>query len=141
MRILLAIAVTSLIAPIYVQTASNDSGLGCFENLAAPEYPKAAMQAGVEGSVWITAQVSPQGAIQKLEPNVVSAYSEGAKMLTPPVEKAVRAAKVRPACNGKTMTVVFRYALYGSATPNPKVTTRIEGGNVMWIESQPAPKR
>jgi hypothetical protein len=73
----------------YGQTASSDSGLGCFENLAAPEFPKAAQKAGVDGSVWIIAQVSPQGAIGKIETNGVSAYSEGAKMLTPPVEKAV----------------------------------------------------
>ena len=34
--------------------------------------------------------------------------------------------------------MVFRYQLHGEATANPKVTSRSEGSNVLYIESQPA---
>ena len=50
---------------------------------------------------------------------------------------AIRAAKVQPECAGKLDTVVFRYQLYGDATANPKVTSRTDPPNIMWIESQP----
>lgn len=122
--------------PCNAQAASND-GLACFENLAAPDYPKIALQSHVDGSVWTTTQVTPQGGIEKIETQVVSAWGEGPKMLTPPVEKAIRAAKIKSECAGKTVSVVFRYQLHGEATPNPQVTSRTEAPNLMYIESRP----
>jgi len=118
------------------QPASTD-GLACFENLAVPEYPRSALLANVDGSVWTTTQVTPQGTVDKVETQVVSAWGDGPKMLTPPVEKAIRAAKIKSECAGKSVQAVFRYQLYGEATPNPKVTSRTDG-NLMYIESQPA---
>lgn len=49
------------------QPASVNDGLSCFENLAAPEYPRAALDAHVDGSVWTWTTVSSQGAIEKVE--------------------------------------------------------------------------
>ena len=118
-------------------TPGND-GLACFENLVTPEYPNSALQAHVDGSVWTWTQVSPQGVPDKIETQVVSAWGEGPKLLTPPVEKAIRASKVKAECAGKKVWVVFRYELHGEATPDPKVTSRTEAPNVMWIESRPA---
>jgi len=63
---------------------------------------------------------------------------EGEKLLPPPVEKAIRASKIKPECWGKKVSVVFRCQLHGEATANPKVTSRNEGSNIMYIESQPA---
>jgi hypothetical protein len=82
--------------------------------------------------------VNPQGAIDKIETQVVSAWGQGEKLLTPLVEKAIRAAKIKSECAGKKVSVVFRYQLHGEATPNPKVTSRTEAPNIMDIESQPA---
>jgi hypothetical protein len=113
-------------------------GLACFENLAAPEYPKTALQAHVDGSVWTTTHVSSQGAVDKIETQVVSAWGDGPKLLTAPVEKAIRAAKIKSECAGKAVSVVFRYQLFGEATPNPKVTSKIDPPNIMYINSQPA---
>jgi hypothetical protein len=118
-------------------TPSNE-GLACFENLNPPEYPKSALQARVDGSVWATPHVSPQGAVEKIDTQVVSAWSEGPKLLTPPVEKAIRAAKIKPECAGKTVLIVFRYQLHGEETSDPKVTSRTEAPNIIWIDSQPA---
>jgi len=137
MRILIPFAIAAFLTPAigHAQQTTPD-GLACFENLAPPEFPKTALQAHVDGSVWTYTQVSPQGALDKVETQVVSAWGDGPKLLTPPVEKAIRAAKIKSECAGKTVTVVFRYQLYGEATPAPKVKTRTDG-NIMYIESQP----
>ncbi len=116
----------------------SQEGLACFENLQPPEYPAAALQEHVDGSVWTYVQASSQGVPEKIDTQVVSAWSEGPKLLVPPVEKVVRAAKIKPDCAGKKISVVFRYELHGEATPNPKVSSRTDGTNLMWIESQPA---
>jgi hypothetical protein len=140
MRGILFIAVAALLTSenVRAQQISNPEGLACFENLATPEYPKAALQAHVDGSVWTWTQVSPQGVPDKIETQVVSAWGEGPKLLTPPVEKAIRAAKIKSECAGKKVWVVFRYSLHGEATPDPRVTSRTDAPNVIWIESQPA---
>lgn len=113
-------------------------GFACFENLTAPEYPAAALQEHVDGSVWTYVHANSQGVPEKVDTQVVSAWSEGTKLLVPPVEKAIRAAKIKPECAGKTISVVFRYELHGEPAPNPKVSSRTDSPNLMWIESQPA---
>ena len=120
------------------QPATGPDGLACFENLGTPEFPKEALQAHVDGSVWTWTQVNPQGAIDKIETQVVSAWNQAEKLLTPPVEKAIRAAKIKSECAGKKVSVVFRYQLHGEVTPNPKVTSKTQAPNIMDIESQPA---
>jgi hypothetical protein len=136
MRTLLFLAMTALVVPCDAQQTTTE-GLACFENLAAPEFPKAALQNHVDGSVWTTTHVNAQGGVEKIDTEVVSAWGDGQKLLTPPVEKAIRAAKIKPVCAGKTVSVVFRYRLYGEATANPKVTSETEIPNIMDIESQP----
>lgn len=149
MRRILFIAVAALLATVHAraqQTSQPASetvaldGLACFENLGTPEYPKNALQEHVDGSVWTWTQVNPQGTIDKVETQVVSAWGQGEKLLTPPVEKAIRAAKIKSGCAGKKVSVVFRYQLHGEATPNPKGTSKTEAPNIMNIESQPATK-
>ena len=146
MRRLLCIAASALLTYIparaqHTQSAAEPpagDGLACFESLAAPEYPKDALQAHVDGSVWTWTDVDAQGHVGKVDTQVVSAWSQGEKLLPPAVEKAIRAAKVKPDCWGKRVSVVFRYELHGEATPNPKVTSKNEAPNIMYIESQPA---
>jgi hypothetical protein len=138
MRIVYVIAIAVLMSPCYGKAQQKSGeGLGCFEDLVAPEYPKAALQAHIDGTVWTTTQVNPQGGIGKIETQVVSAWADGSKLLTPPVEKAIRAAKVKSECAGKSVPVVFRYQLFGEPVPNPKATSRTEKPNILWIESQP----
>jgi len=135
------LAVYNASAQQSVQTSSHPDatdGLACFENLSTPDYPKSALRSNVDGSVWAWAQVSPQGTVEKVDTEVVSAWSEAQKLLVPAVEKAIRAAKIKPNCAGRKVWVVFRYELHGQATPDPKVTSRTDPPNIMWIESQPA---
>lgn len=143
MRNVLLVVSSALLLPLAgvaqsETTSTSIEGLSCFETLATPEYPKAALQSNVDGSVWTWTQVSPQGTVNKIETQVVSAWGVGPKLLVPPVEKAIRSAKIKSSCAGKTIAMVFRYELRGDATPNQKVTSRTEAPNMMWIESQPA---
>src|SRR3979409_2660471 len=138
MRNVLLASLFAFLLPTYADAESSTEGLFCFANIATPEYPTAALQAHVDGSVWTTTHVSPQGAIDKIDTQVVSAWGEASKLLTPPVEKAIRAAKIRSECGGTVVSVVFRYQLHGEATENPQVKSHREEPNLVWIESQPA---
>lgn len=144
MRILLAIAATSLLVSQYGAAqppaptpALALPGLECYEHLTMPDYPISALQSRVDGSVWTRVQVNSDGTAGKIDTQVVSAWSNGAKLLTPPVDKAIHASKFKPDCAGKTVAVVFRYELHGDSTVHPTVTTREEPPNLVWIESQP----
>jgi len=53
-------------------------------------------------------------------------------------EKALQASKFKPECAGKTVSVVFRYQLHGQPSASPKVTSKTEDPNLVWIESEPA---
>jgi len=143
LSIALAAFLTSMIGSAQQSSSGQQTsqysgeGLACFENLATPEFPSAALQAHVDGTVWTTTHVNSQGMVERVDSQVVSAWADGPKMLTPPVEKAIRAAKIKSECAGKEVPVVFRYELHGEATQTPKVTSRTEG-NIIYIESQPA---
>lgn len=140
MRTILFIAAAALLTSFNVraqQPSNTTDGLACFENLAAPEFPQTALREHVDGSVWTWTHVNAQGVPEKIDTQVVSAWGNGPKLLTPPVEKAIHAAKVKSACANKTVSVVFRYELHGEPTANPKVTSRNEAPNIMYIESQP----
>ena len=155
MRTLLVIAATSFLMSQYgmaqgrggrggAQPAKPEPppppnpGFECFDRLETPEFPRAALQAHVDGTVYTLTQVTAQGGADKVDTKVVSAWSDGPKLLTPPVEKAIRASKVKSDCAGKTVAIVFRYQLYGEAVANPAPTTRKEPPNIVWIESPPA---
>jgi len=151
MRTLLVIAVTSfVIAPFAVSqqkqpaqttqaqaTKEIPSGLECVDQLQTPDFPKAALEKHVDGSVWTWTKVSPQGTADKIDTQVVSAWGQGPSLLTPPAEKALKESKFKTSCAGKTVSVVLRYELHGEPTANPKVTSRRENPDIVYIESQP----
>jgi hypothetical protein len=114
-------------------------GFECFAQAVTPEFPKAALQAKVDGTVYAFIQVSPQGTADKIDFDVASSWQNGKMLLTPPVEKALRESKYKTDCAGKTVAVVYRYSLYGEPIAMPKVTTRTEG-NIVFLESQPEKK-
>jgi hypothetical protein len=112
-------------------------GFECFQSVETPEFPASALRAHVDGTVYASIQVTPQGAVDKIDTQVASAWGDGPKLLTPAVEKAVRASKFKPECSGKTVAVVYRYALHGDSIASAKPTTKMELSNIMDIESQP----
>jgi len=143
MRTLLLIATTTFFLPPFAvtqqvkSTPSTPSGLECVDKLVTPDFPKTALEAHVDGSVWTWMQVTPQGTADKITTQVVSAYGDGPKLLTPAAEKALKESKFKTSCAGKTVSVVFRYELHGEPTATPKVTSRNEPPNIVYIESQP----
>ena len=152
MRALLLIAATSLIVPQFAAAqarkaatpaaptapaAPPPAGLECVDKLVAPDFPPAALRAHVDGSVWTWSHVTPQGTAEMITTQVVSAYGEGPKLLTPAAEQALKESKFKTSCAGKTVSVVFRYELHGEPTASPKVTTRNENPDIVYIESQP----
>jgi outer membrane biosynthesis protein TonB len=120
--------------------SSAPDGLQCFDKLTPPEFPTAALQQHVDGSVWTYVNVGPQGSVDKIDTQVVSAWSDGAKLLTPPVEKAIRAATFKPACHGKQVSTVFRYQLVGEPVAKPETKTNSDSPRMMVIESHPLAK-
>jgi hypothetical protein len=119
--------------------APANPGFECFANVVTPDFPESALLARVDGTVYAFIQVTPQGAADKIDSQVASAWQDGPKLLTPAVEKAIRASKFKPECAGKTVAVVYRYDLLGEATAKPAVKTRTEG-NILFIDSQPESK-
>jgi hypothetical protein len=113
------------------------AGLECFENVPTPEFPRAALRQKVDGTVWVNMEGGAGGVPTNLQTEVTSAWADGAKLLTPPTEAAVHAAKLKEDCVGKKVLIVFRYELHGEPTANPQVTTRKEPTYLVWVESQP----
>jgi hypothetical protein len=112
-------------------------GFECFQKAEVPEFPVAALQAHVDGTAWLSISLTPQATVDKIGTQITSAWGTASKLLTPAVEKAVRASAFKQECAGKTVDVVYRYELHGDPTANPKVTNRMESPNIMYIESQP----
>lgn len=112
-------------------------GLECFDHLEMPEFPASALRAHVDGTVWTWIQTTPQGGVDKIDTQVVSAWGQASAMLTPSVEKAIRASKVKADCDGKKIEIVYRYQLEGEPAASPKVTTKTETPDIVDIDSQP----
>jgi hypothetical protein len=106
--------------------AQAAEGVACFENFDMPEYPAAALSAKIDGFVWATIQVDPSGVPAKIDTEVISAWNEAQKLLAPPVEKAIRAAKVKPECAGQTVHIDFRFIL-------PQDAANLETTPSSWI--------
>lgn len=161
MRFLLIIAATVLIAQFGVAQEGGGGGRGqgrggrggfgrgpvepppppkpgfeCFESVATPEFPRAALMQHIDGTVWVTLDVTQQGMANNIKTEVSTAWANGEKLLTPPVEKVVREAKFKPMCYGKSVAVVYRYQLEGNAVANPKVTTETDP-RILFINSPP----
>ncbi len=112
-------------------------GFECFDRVETPEFPAAALQAHVDGTAWLSIHLTPQETVDKIDTQITSAWGTATKLLTPAVEKAVRASTFKATCAGKTVDVVYRYELHGEPIASPKVATRTES-NIMYLESQPA---
>lgn len=111
-------------------------GFECFDHVETPEFPRAALQQHVDGTVWVTLDVTSQGTADKIQTQVTSAWAAGEKLLAPPVEKAVRASKLKTSCAGKSVAVVYRYDLHGDPVASPNVTTKSDA-RILYIDSAP----
>jgi hypothetical protein len=117
----------------------QDPGFECFDHPETPDFPQSALQAHVDGTVYISVHLTPQATVDKIDNQIASSWKDGPALLLPAVEKAVRASKFKSDCAGKTVAVVYRYDLVGAPVAAPKPTTKTEA-NIMYIESQPETK-
>jgi len=110
---LFAAAVVLIAGSALTAETQAHEGLGCFENLQAPDYPTAALQDHVDGSVWTYTHANPQGVPEKIDTQVASAWSQANKLLVPPwrrlcgprkLNRSVRA-RLSPLCSGTRFTV------------------------------------
>lgn len=111
-------------------------GFECFDHADTPEFPRAALQQRVDGTVWVTLDVTAQGTPDKIHTEVTSAWAAGEKLLAPPVETAIRASTFKSSCAGKSVAVVYRYDLIGDPVATPHVTTKSDA-RIMYIDSAP----
>jgi len=117
-------------------TPTVSAGPECFAHMDTPEFPKTALEEKIDGSVWTWLKVTPEGKASQIQTQVVSAWSQGPKLLTPPVEAALKASTFKPECAGKDVSVVFRYEVHGNPVTHPKVTSKTDG-NIVYLESEP----
>src|ERR1700691_2059215 len=76
--------------------APVNPGFECFESVETPEFPQSALQSHIDATAWVTLQVTPQGAADKIETKVTSAWENGPKLSAPAVEKIIGASKFKP---------------------------------------------
>ena len=138
MRNILIIAMTAFAAGASAQPQTADDGLTCFAKLPTPEYPQEALKAHIDGSVWTWVHLNQQGVPEKIDTQVVSAWSDASKLLPSVVEKAVRAASIKPECAGKTVRVVVRYEYRGELPPDPNATPSTSPPYLLLIDSRPS---
>ncbi len=111
-------------------------GFECFDHVVTPEFPGPALRQHVDGTVWVTLDVTAQGMPDNIHSEISTAWAAGEKLLVPPVEKAVRASTFKSSCFGKSVAVVYRYDLIGDAVAHPDVTTKSDE-RIMYIDSPP----
>ena len=138
MRSILIIAITAFAAVASAQSQTAEDGLTCFAKLPAPEYPEEALKSHLDGMVRTWVHINQQGVPEKIETQVVPAWSDPNKLLPSAVEKAVRAASIKPECAGKTVSLVVLYEYRGEIPPDPNAAPATSPPNVLLIDSRPS---
>ena len=115
------------------QATEAESNLSCIERIQILRYPPLALSALVKGEVEITMRLSPQAAIEQIK-------SSGHPILVGAVETAMRSAKFRAECAGKTVTLVFEFRIAGAEfCPRQTVLFNYPNRFVIVSETQKGP--
>jgi hypothetical protein len=124
----LSIILVTFVGVVFAQ--DTESNMACVERLQMPVYPKLAEAASIRGSITATVVISPTGSIQST--------LSGHKLLSPAVEKALRASIFRKSCGGKSVTLLFNFVVGDGFDPE-KLPQRISFGypNEFWISVPP----
>ena len=129
MRLLLTFALCTW--PALAQSnQDSESNMSCIERLQMPVYPPLAAAARISGSVTATVLVASDGSVQ----TKVAGHS----ILSPAVEKAIRASAFRKTCGGKSIRLVFNFVLGERLDPD-RLSQRVSFGypNQFWISVPP----
>ena len=100
------LAMVAFCLPAFGQSGTAaETNMQCVERLEMPTYPWFARVMFIQGNVASTVTIGANGSVQDLK-------SPGAHpILTPAVEKALRASKFRINCAGKAVTLVYSFVI------------------------------
>jgi hypothetical protein len=120
----------------YAQSNQDaDSNISCVERLQMPVFPSLAHQARVEGSVSAVAVLASDGSIESTGMEVRSAIPTAKLLLTPAVERAIRASVFRKSCSGRSVRLVFNFGF----DSDPGKSVSFGYPNQFWILVPPPP--
>src|ERR1700689_322180 len=54
-------------------------GFECFDRVETPEFPAAALQTHVDGTAWLSIHLTPQSTVDKIDTQISSAWTSGAR--------------------------------------------------------------
>src|SRR5262245_10855419 len=80
----------------------GDFNVSCVERLEIPGYPALAAQARIQGTITVSVALTTDGKVEKVETEAASMYMQARSLFGTPIWKAIREAKFRRDCSGKT---------------------------------------
>ena len=118
------------------ESAKSDSNISCIERIQMPSYPALAQSARIQGTITASVSVRPNASEREIKMDREgnsSAVTRGLAIIVPLVEAAIRTATFRTDCDGKNVTLVFRFELRGPAVEPPKTSVEFGSPNQFWI--------
>jgi hypothetical protein len=112
------------------------TNVACVERMEVPRYPALAAQARIEGTIKAAVLLTTAGAVEKVDTETTSKYSQAKSLFGAPVWKAIREAKFHSDCAGKTVTFVFHFSLQGTSPVQTKSAVFFGYPNTFWIVAE-----
>jgi len=137
-RSLITVSLLFVPGAIFGQTNQSapeqgDSNMSCVERLEIPGYPALAAQARIQGTITVSVALASDGRVGKVETEAASKYSQARSLFGTPVWKAIREAKFRADCGGKTVRLIFHFDLEGIAGLQTRASVLFGYPNTFWI--------
>ena len=128
-----AISVRVLAFQVTLLCANSNAGdLSCVQEMLLPGYGSIARKAKAPGSVEVVLTIGEHGKLQGLSTSTTD------KFLAQEVEVFLKFNTIfSPECSGKSVVLVFTFALRGEPVENPTVRVSFKGPNEFVFVSQP----
>jgi hypothetical protein len=120
------------------QAITDADNVQCVVRLQMPTYPPLARQAQVQGTVETIVVLGADGALDRIDTTThVPVNERVGRILSAPVEAALRKAQYRRECANKRIPLVFHFSITGD--PNDRQQHEVEYGypNNFWITTRP----
>ncbi len=131
MRTYLLLLILSALSAV----AQTETNMSCVERLEIPTYPVLAKQARIAGALTVTLSLGSDASIRTIASEWTpqpASLSKTAGIFVPVVEKSLRASTFAKSCGGKTVTLVFNFALDESLLPN-EIRSSFSYPDQFWI--------
>jgi hypothetical protein len=129
------LVIIALCLPVFGQSGPDaGANMACVERLEMPKYPWFARVAYIQGNVVAKITIGADGSVKAV--NSPDAHP----ILVPPVEHALRASKFGSSCAGKSVTLVYDFAIDKDIKSDQAgQTVSFSFPNHFWITVPPAP--